>query len=84
MFEYLMPEIPVIASNLYEMKRLVAENRLGVVAEENSAQGLQKAGEDAVLLNKDELYANIQKVKKLYNWEGQEKVLLDVYKGLEE
>ena len=25
---------------------------------------------------------NIQKVKAIYNWEEQEKILLDVYKGL--
>ena len=46
MFEYLMAEIPVIASNLYEMKRLLEENSIGVVAEENTSEGLQKAIEE--------------------------------------
>jgi len=27
-------------------------------------------------------YKNIQKVKEIYNWENQEKILLDVYKKL--
>jgi len=43
MFEYLMAEIPVIVSNLYEMKRLVEKNKIGVVAQENSPNGLKEA-----------------------------------------
>jgi len=82
MFEYIMAEIPVIVSNLYEMYRLVEENKIGVVAEDNTLEGLQKAIEEALLLDQNELQNNIQKVKNLYNWEEQEKVLLDVYKSL--
>jgi len=33
-------------------------------------------------LIKEKLHQNIQKVKEIYNWENQEKVLLDVYKEL--
>jgi len=79
-FEYLMAEIPVIVSNLYEMKRLVEKNNIGVVAQENSPNGLKEAILKAVNLDKKELYQNIQKVKVIYNWEEQEKVLLNVYK----
>ena len=82
MFEYLMAEIPVIVSNLFEMKRLVEDNHIGVVAEENDTKGLKKAIEEAVLLDQNELQENIQKVKEIYNWEEQEKVLLEVYKEL--
>ncbi len=78
MFEYLMAEIPIIVSNLYEMKRLVENNNIGVVANENTPEGLREAIEKAVLLNQK----NIQKVKEIYNWEEQEKVLLEVYKEL--
>ena len=83
MFEYLMAEIPVIASNLYEMKRLIDDNKIGIVAEENSPQGLKVAIEKAINLDKKELQENIQKVKKVYNWEEQEKVLLKVYRELD-
>ncbi len=83
MFEYLMAEIPVIVSNLYEMKRLVENNSIGVVAKENSAQGLKKAIQKATQLDKNELHTNIQKVKEIYNWEEQEKVLLSLYRGLD-
>ncbi len=82
MFEYLMAEIPVIVSNLYEMKRLVEKYQIGIVAKENTPQDLQKAIEEALKLDIEELRKNIQKVKNIYNWENQEKVLLKVYEEL--
>ncbi len=82
MFEYLMAEMPVIVSNLYEMKRLVERYKIGIVAKENTPQGLKEAIQEAMKLDKKELQKNIQKVKEIYNWEQQEKVLLEVYKGL--
>lgn len=79
MFEYLMAEIPVIVSNLYEMKRLVESNKIGTVAKENTLDGLKDAIKEAVKLDKEELRLNIQKIKMLYNWKEQEKVLLNIY-----
>jgi glycosyltransferase involved in cell wall biosynthesis len=81
-FEYLMAELPVIVSNLYEMRRLVEKNSIGVVAKENTPQGLKEAIERAVKLDRQELDMNIKRVKEIYNWEEQERVLLDVYKNL--
>ena len=83
MFEYLMAEIPVIVSNLYEMKRLVEKNSIGVVAQKNTPNGLKRAIKKAVLLDKVELNKNIHKVKGIYNWEEQEKILLRIYKEIE-
>ena len=82
MFEYIMAEIPVIVSNLYEMKRLVESNKIGTVAKENTPEGLKAAIEEAIKLDKEKLKTNIQKLKTIYNWEEQEKVLFSVYKEL--
>jgi len=82
MFEYLMVEIPVVVSNLYEMKRLVESNNIGVVASKNSPKGLGKAIQKASLLDDLVLRENIQKVKEIYNWEAQEKVLIKIYEEL--
>jgi len=82
-FEYLMVEIPVIVSNLYEMKRLVEQNNIGVVAQENSPNGLKEAILKAVQMDKEELQQNIQEVKEVYNWEEQEKILINLYKELD-
>ena len=82
MFEYLMAEIPVIVSNLYEMRKLVDKYKIGVVAKENSPKELKEAIKEAMSLDRNELLENIKKVKKIYNWEEQEKILLEVYKML--
>ena len=79
MFEYLMAEIPIIVSNLPEMKRVVNRYSVGVVAKENRPQGLQEAIKEALQLDKKSLQKNIQQIKKVYNWEEQESVLLNVY-----
>jgi len=83
MFEYLMAEISVISSNLYEMKKIVEENNIGVVATDNSANGLREAIVKATQLDYETLKTNIKKVNLIYNWEEQEKVLLETYKELD-
>jgi len=82
LFEYFMAGIPVIVSNLYEMKKIVQNYGVGIVSKENTVQGLEDAIKEVVKLNQDDLNNNIQKVKKIYNWEEQEKMLLKVYKEL--
>ncbi|MBD3843865.1 MAG: glycosyltransferase, partial [Campylobacterales bacterium] len=57
MFEYLMAGLPVLTSNLYEMKRLVESESVGIVASENTVEGFKQAVENS--LNQD--YAEIQK-----------------------
>jgi hypothetical protein len=42
MFEYLKADLPVIVSNLYEMKRLVETENIGVVSQEKTIQVLYK------------------------------------------
>jgi len=81
-FEYLMAEIPMIVSNLPEMKQMIIDNHIGVVAKDNTPEGLKEAIIKAVKLDKNILKQNILKVKKIYNWEEQEKVLLACYKEL--
>jgi glycosyltransferase involved in cell wall biosynthesis len=82
MFEYIMAEVPVIVSNLPEMKKIVVDNEVGVATEENSIEGLKEAIIKASKLDKAKINNNLKKLKMVYNWKEQEKVLLNVYKGL--
>ena len=82
MFEYLMADIAVIVSNLPEMKKVVENNKVGIVIENNTIADLKKVILDAIKLDKIELENNIQNFKKIYNWEEQEKILLEVYNNL--
>ena len=82
MFEYIMAEVPVIISNLPEMKKIVDANKIGVIVKENNSVALMQAIQVATTLDKDELKENLKKVKKIYHWEAQEKVLLRTYQDL--
>jgi len=81
LFEYLMAEVPVIVSNLYEMKKFVESNNVGIVSELTEAS-LKSKIDEALKLDKDIFKENIKKVKRIYNWEQQEKVLLNVYNNI--
>lgn len=83
-FEYMMSDVAVIVSNLYEMKKIVEKYQVGLVASENSVDGIKEAILKTQDLNKDDLNKNIKKVKSIYNWQEQEKVLLKVYGELYE
>ncbi len=82
MFEYMMAEVPVIVSNLPEMKKVVETHKVGVVAKNNGREGLEAAIVEATKLDKKELNINIKKAKKIFNWEEQEKILLKTYSEL--
>lgn len=82
MFEYLMVDIPVIVSNLPEMRKVVKDYQVGVVAYENSSRGLIEAIKNIKILDKNRLYNNIQRAKEIYNWQVQERVLISLYGGL--
>lgn len=78
-FEYLMAGLPVISANLFEMKRLVENNNIGVVAAENTGSGFAEAVELVQQRDYQELVNNVHSASKHYCWENQEKVLLELY-----
>ena len=82
MFEYIMAEIPVIVSNLPEMKKIVEEYNIGIVAKDNTSKALYEAISSITQKNRTELINNIKKAKTVYNWEEQEKFLLQTYSEL--
>lgn len=82
LFEYLMADIPIIVSDLFEMKRFVKNNKVGIIIKNNSIDGIKEAIKNALISDKKDFILNIKKVKRVYNWEEQEKFLLKVYKEL--
>lgn len=82
MFEYLMAGLPVLTSNLYEMKRLVESENIGIVAQENTIYGFKKAVEASLSQDYDFIQNNVYKTRKKFCWEEQEKVLLELYEKL--
>ena len=82
MFEYLMSDLPVMVSNLPEMKKIIEEFQVGVVLKENSVDGIKEAVKKSINLNKKELLENIRLVKSQYHWQLQEDILLKIYNEL--
>ena len=78
-YEYSMAGLPVIISNLYDMRRLVEKYDNGLIVEQNNMSRLL----DVIThLTHDEIkhmQRNIPEITKKYNWEQQEKILLDIY-----
>ena len=82
MFEYIMAGVPVVVSNLPEMKKLVEQYEVGVVAKENSKEALAEAIVLASSLDKGHVQNRLNHVKSIYNWEEQEKILISLYRGV--
>lgn len=81
-FEYLMAGLPVLISDLFEMRRLVEENGLGVVAEGNSVEGFRNAVRASLEQDYRSIHENVLKARRKYCWEEQEKVLMEIYEKL--
>jgi glycosyltransferase involved in cell wall biosynthesis len=82
MFEYLMAGLPVIVSNLHEMRRLVKKHGIGSIANENTVEGFKVGIQNILCLDYEKLRQNVEMTNKLYCWEQQETVLKKVYAGL--
>ncbi len=78
-FEYLMAGLPVITSNLQEMRRLVEEESIGLVVRYSTVEGFNSAVDYALAMNKSEILSNVRRVSSKYSWETQQCILLDAY-----
>ncbi len=82
MFEYLMAGLPVLTSNLCQMRRLVNSEGVGIVAKDNTVEGVRKAVSSSLEQNYSAVQENVFKTRKKYCWEEQEKVIEEVYRNL--
>ncbi len=83
-FEYFMAGIPVITSDLVEQRRIIRNHGVGVVARENSTEGIIEAVKVICNMDKRILCENVHKLASHYNWEAQETILVRLYEGLNE
>ena len=77
-----MAGLPVLTSNLTEMKRLVETEEVGIVAEENTSEGFRKALQASLKKNYIATQQNVFIARKKYCWEEQEKILKEIYDTL--
>ncbi|WOJ96926.1 glycosyltransferase family 4 protein [Congregibacter brevis] len=81
-FEYIMAGVPVICSNLVEMRQMISIHRCGLVADTNDAEGFLDCIKRASTTDNEELVLNAMRARQSLNWEAQEKVLFKMYQGL--
>jgi glycosyltransferase involved in cell wall biosynthesis len=79
MFEYLMAGLPVLTSNLYEMKRIVEKEGIGLVAKDNTVEGFKQAVIESLQQDYLTIQHNVFEARKNYCWEEQDKALMEIY-----
>jgi len=77
-FEYTMASLPIIVSDLKEMRQFVIKQKIGVVLKKETIKSLIDSINNLIKMPKP----NFQKVNKIYCWEKQEEVLVNLYKQL--
>jgi len=80
LFEYTQANLPVIVSDLPELRAIVENYENGVVVKRDSS-AIALAVDNFSLDNINQFKKNIPEMKRKYNWEQQELVLLDLYKS---
>jgi len=82
MFEYMMAELPIIVTNLFEMSNFIRKNNIGYVLNDDSIEGIIKIINN-IDKNKLEVFAeNLKIAKSKYNWEEQIKILQNIYNDI--
>jgi len=82
LFEYAMAGLPVIVSNMKEMREFVESNEMGVVAESETVQAINKAIDKLLLLDISSLKRSAQEAAIANAWEFQEEKMRAVYERL--
>ncbi|MBF0752842.1 glycosyltransferase [Jeotgalicoccus nanhaiensis] len=81
LFEYLMAHVPVIGSDLPEIKKVIEEEKIGLTVEESNTIELQQAIQE-LIDDEDKrncLKENTQRAKNKYNWDNEKQVLNNIY-----
>ncbi len=81
-FEYLMAGLPLICSQLFELEQLVTAEGIGWIVKDNTAEGIQQVVLDSLEYDLTPILSNVKKAASIYNWEAQEKKLIDIYANL--
>jgi glycosyltransferase involved in cell wall biosynthesis len=79
-FDYLQAGIPVLASNLPEIKKVVEGNGVGVICNSHEPKEISNCINTMLKDNaKQQMAQKIKDAASLYNWENQEETLFKVY-----
>ncbi len=81
-FDYIRAEIPIIASDLLEIKKIIQQYDIGFIAEKHDAAYLSTLIKKAVSFEKyADFKTNLKKAKEDLVWEKEAEVLTEIYKN---
>jgi hypothetical protein len=83
LFEYCMVDLPILVSGLSELKRFVLESNTGYVIDNIFDKKEFNILFEEILKTYKDKNRDIAKVKEIYNWQEQEKKLLNIYEELD-
>ncbi len=83
-FEYIMAEIPIIASDFPELRKLVIENNIGLVVDPENISEIIKTIQK--MINNKQNYLgykqNLHRIRTEYTWENQETKIIELLSGI--
>jgi glycosyltransferase involved in cell wall biosynthesis len=79
-FDYIHAEIPVLASDLPEMKKIITHYQVGEIATNRNPENLAKQIVNLLHKPKTEFLKALKKAKKDLNWQRESKKLLNMFK----
>ncbi|PUE63759.1 glycosyltransferase [Arcobacter caeni] len=82
LFEYSMAGLPVIVSNMKEMKELVQKYDIGIIAEEETIESINQAIDKILTLDIEQMKLNARKCAEENSWEKQEVKMINEYKRI--
>lgn len=82
LFEYTMAGLPVIVSDMLDMRKFVESHNIGVVVEDNSLESFINSLATILKMDSKILKDNAKEASLKYCWEHQEKKMLTVYKSM--
>lgn len=82
LFEYAMAGLPVVVSNMKEMREFVESHKMGVIYESDTIESVNTAVDHLLCMDLDYLKQNATNAALVNSWERQEEKMRVVYKGL--
>ena len=80
LFEYVQAEIPILVNALEDCRNFVEGNGIGLAVKEETPESWREAVLELSKRDKSEFTSNLKTVKEIYNWQNEEKKLLEFYK----
>jgi glycosyltransferase involved in cell wall biosynthesis len=85
-FDYIQAEIPILATNIIEVQKIIEEHKIGFILDEEltSSSLAEKVNQIRTSYsgNISELKINLQKAKSIENWENELHKLQKIYSNL--